>query len=42
MASTFAEPAVRHATARDPLIRLTGVEKVYCTGKLTYAALRYA
>ena len=40
MASTLAEPALRRAPAREPLIRLAGVEKVYRAGKLEYRALR--
>jgi putative ABC transport system ATP-binding protein len=38
--STLAEPAVRRPPAREPLIALSGVEKVYRTGKLEYRALR--
>ena len=40
MASTLAEPEVRRPPAREPLIRLRGVEKVYSAGKLEYQALR--
>jgi putative ABC transport system ATP-binding protein len=40
VASTLAEPEVRPAPAREPLIRLERVEKVYRTGKLEYRALR--
>jgi putative ABC transport system ATP-binding protein len=40
VASALAEPEVRRPPAREPLIRLSGVEKVYRTGKLEYPALR--
>ena len=40
MASMLDEPTVRRARAREPLIRLSGAEKVYRTGKLEYRALR--
>jgi putative ABC transport system ATP-binding protein len=37
--STLAEPALRRTPAREPLIRLRGVEKVYSAGRLEYQAL---
>ena len=40
MASTLAESVVSRPPAGEPLIRLSGVEKVYRTGKLEYRALR--
>ncbi len=40
MASTLAEPTTRGTPTPEPLIRLTGVEKVYRSGKLEYRALR--
>ena len=40
MASMLAEPEIRRLPAREPLIHLDRVEKVYRTGKLEYRALR--